>query len=105
MIIPRFEHSKAHEEAIALFEKGLGYKAVSTILQVNRNTVRNWARNWRIGIHYHAEATPEDKAKALAMRASGASLMEIVAELKMSKRRIMTWLSYAKASADEKEAA
>lgn len=35
------------EEAAKLFEQGYGYKAVSTELGVNRETVRDWSYTWR----------------------------------------------------------
>ncbi|MFR4434815.1 MAG: helix-turn-helix domain-containing protein [Sutterella wadsworthensis] len=102
----RFEFSQLHKKAIELFEQGYGYKATATLLSVNPNTVRDWARNWRVNVNYNAEGTPEEKAKAVSMRASGASLMTISAELRISKRRITAWLAEAKASAstEEKEA-
>ena len=102
----RFEFSHLHKKAIELFEQGYGYKATSTLLGVNPNTVRDWARNWRINVDYNAEGTPEQKAKAVALREAGASLMAISAELRISKRRITAWLAEAKASAstEEKEA-
>lgn len=102
----RFEFSQLHKKAIELFEQGYGYKATATLLGVNPNTVRDWARNWRINVNYNAEGTPEAKAKAVSMRASCASLMTISAELRISKRRITAWLAEAKASAstEEKEA-
>lgn len=30
-----------------MFERGLGYKAVSTQLSINRDTVRDWYAIWR----------------------------------------------------------
>lgn len=95
----RFEFSQLHKKAIDLFEQGYGYKATSTLLGVNPNTVRDWARNWRVNVNYNAEGTPEEKAKAVSMRASGSSLMTISAELRISKRRITAWLAEAKAKA------
>lgn len=34
-------------KAAELFESGLGYKAVSTELGINRETVRDWSYTWR----------------------------------------------------------
>lgn len=99
----RFEFSQLHKKAIELFEQGYGYKATSTLLGVNSNTVRDWARNWRINVDYNAKGTPEHKAKAVALREAGASLMAISAELRISKRRITAWLAEAKASASTEE--
>ena len=37
-----------------------------------------------------------DKNKVVAMRQAGASLMEIVAEVRFSKRTVLCWLSEAR---------
>ena len=86
MTYTRAEFSEKHQQAIRLFESGLGYKRVATALQLKPYTVRDWARNWRFHVRVNREARPEDRVKAVAMRQQGASLMEIAAEMKMSKR-------------------
>ena len=96
MTYTKAQFAEKHKEAISLFQAGLGYKAVATALLLNPYTVRDWARQWRFQIKANALATPEDKQTALAMRAEGASLMEIVAEIKCSKRTILSWLSEAR---------
>lgn len=35
------------KRAAEMFERGLGYKAVSTQLSINRDTVRDWYAIWR----------------------------------------------------------
>ena len=40
-------HDKARAEAVGLFERGLGYKAVSSMLGVPRTAVRKWEYAWR----------------------------------------------------------
>ena len=36
------------QRAAELFEKGMGYKAVSSELGINRETVRDWSYTWRV---------------------------------------------------------
>ena len=86
--------------ALPIFESGLGYKRVATALQLKPYTVRDWARNWRFHVRANREARPEDRVKAVAMRQQGASLMEIAAEMKMSKRTILSWLTAEQAHED-----
>ena len=81
MTYTKGEFSEKHQQAIRLFESGLGYKRVATALQLKPYTVRDWARNWRFHVRANREARPEDRAKAVAMRQQGASLMEIAAEV------------------------
>lgn len=85
MTYTKAQFAEKHKEAISLFQAGLGYKAVATALLLNPYTVRDWARNWRFQIKANALGTPEDRQKAFAMRAKGASLMEIASEIKCSK--------------------
>lgn len=47
MTYTKGEFSEKHQQAIRLFESGLGYKRVATALQQKPYTVRDWARNWR----------------------------------------------------------
>lgn len=96
MTYTKAQFAEKHKEAISLFQAGLGYRAVASALLLNPYTVRDWARNWRFQIRANALGTPEDRQKAFAMRAKGASLMEIAAEIKCSKRTILSWLSEAR---------
>lgn len=100
MTYTKGEFSEKHQQAIRLFESGLGYKRVATALQQKPYTVRDWARNWRFHVRANREARPEDRAKAVALRQQGASLMEIAAEMKMSKRTILSWLTAEQAHED-----
>lgn len=45
MTYTKGEFSEKHQQAIRLFESGLGYKCVATALQLKPYTVRDWARN------------------------------------------------------------
>lgn len=72
MTYTKGEFSEKHQQAIRLFESGLGYKRVATALQLKPYTVRDWARNWRFHVRANREARPEDRAKAVAMRRSQA---------------------------------
>ena len=96
MTYTRAEFSEKHQQAIRLFESGLGYKRVATALQLKPYTVRDWGFHVRV----NREARPEDRVKAVAMRQQGASLMEIAAEMKMSKRTILSWLTAEQAHED-----
>jgi transposase-like protein len=93
MSYTKAQFAEKHEQAIRLFQSGLGYKAVASALLLNPYTVRDWARHWRCQVKANAFVTPEDRQKAIALRAEGASLMEIVAEIKCSKRTILAWLA------------
>lgn len=93
---PGWEGGMETKMSMTYIQAGLGYRAVATALLLNPYTVRDWARNWRFQIRANALGTPEDRQKAFAMRAKGASLMEIAAEIKCSKRTILSWLSEAR---------
>lgn len=96
MVYNRAEFSEKRLKAISLFEKGHGYKAVASALNVSAYTVRDWARHWRCNAQPNDLATEADKNKVVAMRQAGASLMEIVAEVRFSKRTVLCWLSEAR---------
>ena len=66
---------------------------MATAQQVKPYTVRDWARNWRNRVRADSAAKPSDRKRAIAMRRQGASLMEISAQLRISKRTILSWLS------------
>lgn len=101
MSYSKAEFAAKHEEAIRLFKTGLGYKAVATALQVKPYTVRDWARNWRNRVRADSAAKPADRKRAIAMRRQGASLMEISAQLRISKRTILSWLSADRKAQEE----
>ena len=61
MTYTKGEFSEKHQQAIRLFESGLGYKCVATALQLKPYTVRDWARNWRFHVRANREARPEDR--------------------------------------------
>lgn len=55
MTYTKGEFSEKHQQAIRLFESGLGYKCVATALQLKPYTVRDWARNWRFHVDVQAD--------------------------------------------------
>lgn len=62
--------TRIREKAYRLFSEGLGYKAVSTKLRINRETVREWGREFRNG---EFVAEPQELARSVChvMRADG----------------------------------
>lgn len=65
-------------EAAKLFAQGYGYKAVSTELGINRETVRDWSYTWRAlgteGLHY----LPTIKLAAVHDRQNGLGVVEVM---------------------------
>lgn len=50
MTTQKSKHSiEVRATAIALFEKGFGYKAASKVLGISEATVRDWKREWKAG--------------------------------------------------------
>lgn len=79
-----------------LFKEGLGYKRVAQELTVNIHIVRDWRREWECGVvkMRPGMAYPTTYVeRAREMRAAGASLMDIVKELKVQKRTVMNWVN------------
>ena len=77
------------QKAAELFEKGLGYKAVSSELGVNRETVRDWSYTWRaLGtdeflkshIGERIEYAPEIKVAVAQDRIAGMGVVEVMAK-------------------------
>lgn len=85
--------------AADLFEQGYGYKAVSTELGVNRETVRDWSYTWRAlgsdvlcseGDHKHY--APEVKLAAVQDRERGVSMVDVMKRYGIHNRnRIKGW--------------
>lgn len=46
---PNFVSDKKRRDALVLFEHGLGYSKVAEILEINVNTVRDWAKLYLAG--------------------------------------------------------
>lgn len=92
------------ERAAQLFEMGYGYKAVSTELGVNQQTVRDWSYTWRaIGTeglltddrrHYSLET----KLAVVRGRWAGMSVIEVMEKYHVHDRhRVKDWCkSYKK---------
>lgn len=93
----RFKRKLASE----MFERGLGYKAVSTQLGINRETVRDWYAIWRaLGTEgflnsYRSERrnySPELKLTAAREHLSGKSIVEVMARYGIpSRHRVKEW--------------
>lgn len=85
-------------EAAKLFSQGHGYKAVSTELGVNRETVRDWAYTWRAlgteGLMNTKRITypPETKLAAVRARCNGATVVEVMEKYQIHNRtRLKEW--------------
>ncbi len=87
-------------EALELFESGYGYKAVSTKLNVNVETVREWAYAWRAlgaDLYKHPEKcsrsySVETQLAAVQDRKNGVPIVEVMKRYKIANRhRIKEW--------------
>lgn len=98
-------------KAAELFEAGHGYKAVSTELEVNRETVRDWYINWRaIGTEaFTAERNskqpvypPELKLAAVHDRLKGMDVVDVMAKYQIPNRHcIKEWIKIYKSKGEE----
>lgn len=89
------------KRAAKMFERGLGYKAASTQLGINRETVRDWYAIWRaLGTEGFLERcrggrqkySPELKLLAAREHLSGKSTVEVMARYGISSRhRVKEW--------------
>lgn len=89
-------------KALKLFELGYGYKAVSTKLNVNVETVREWAYEGRAlgsDLYKHPEKRPhsystEIKLAAVQDRKNGVPVVEVMKRYKIANRHcIREWCS------------
>lgn len=87
--------------AAKLFEQGNGYKAVSTMLGVKQQTVRDWSYTWRAlgteGLltddrkHYSLET----KLAVVRGRQEGMSVIEVMEKYQIHDRyRVKEWCKY-----------
>lgn len=102
-----FDAEYARRRAAAdLFEEGKGYKAVSTALGINRETVRDWSYIWRAfgsesfchvrGDGERAVYPPEVKRAAVKDRMEGKSMVEVMAKYGIrSRHQIKEWCRIA----------
>lgn len=98
-------------KAAELFEKGMGYKAVSSELGINRETVRDWSYTWRalgtkefLTSHAGERVTysPEIKMAVARDRLGGMGVVEVMAKYHIPNRhRIKEWVGmYSEAGED-----
>lgn len=92
--------------AAELFEAGKGYKAVSTALGINRETVRDWSYIWRAfgsesfchvrGDGERAVYPPEVKRAAVKDRMEGKPMVDVMAKHGVrSRHQIKEWCRIA----------
>lgn len=86
--------------ALALFEQGYGYKSVAKQLDLNAETVREWAYTWKAlgsDLFKHSEKrsrsySAETKLAAVKDRQNGVPIIEIMERYKIANRhRIKEW--------------
>lgn len=95
---PNFVSDKKRRDALVLFEHGLGYSKVAEILEINVNTVRDWAKLYLAG--KFKELLPqkqfrykqEFKAQCIRMRLDGASWDQISRTMNVSPTTVRRWI-------------
>lgn len=90
------------QRAAELFEKGMGYKAVSSELGINRETVRDWSYTWRalgteefLVSHAGERITypPEIKIAVARDRINGMGVVEVMAKYHILNRHsVKEWV-------------
>ena len=55
-------------QAKAMFEKGLGYKAVARLLELNVYTVRDWGREFKAGKFRVSDGEEDDTSTVVDLR-------------------------------------
>lgn len=95
------DFSSAKQEAVELFKRGLGYKAVARQLGLSANTVRDWGRKYRNGTlsiqsqrgrRFISEEEAEVRAQAAAYAAEGRTPAEIAKRLGILESRCRRWI-------------
>lgn len=95
---PNFVSDKKRRDALVLFEHGLGYSKVAEILEINVNTVRDWAKLYLAG--KFKEQIPqkqfrykqEFKDQCIRMRLDGASWDQISRTMNVSPTTVRRWI-------------
>lgn len=95
---PNFVSDKKRRDALVLFEHGLGYSKVAESLEINVNTVRDWAKLYLAG--KFKEQIPqkqfrykqEFKAQCIRMRLDGASWDQISRTMNVSPTTVRRWI-------------
>lgn len=92
---------KKRRQALELFERGFGYKAVADMLALSVNTVRDWSRLHKQGrfspnmSRSQYRYTAETKQLALGLRERGYSWREIEAETGVNASTCRAWVRAA----------
>lgn len=93
--------ARKRAKAAELFNQGYGYKAVSSELGINRETVREWACTWRAlgeeGLlkspHSHKHYDKETKQAAINDRLNGVSVIAVMERYGINNRNcIKRWM-------------
>ena len=98
---PNFVSDKKRRDALVLFEHGLGYSKAAEILELNVNTVREWARLYLAG--KFKEQIPqkqyrykqEFKDQCVRMRLEGASWDQLSRMMNVSPTTVRRWIDEA----------
>ena len=99
---PDFPSDKKRRDALVLFNCGLGYSKVADILELNPNTVRDWAKSFLAG-KFKTELSKtqfrysEDfKLRCVTMRLSGMSCPPL-SEMGVAQATVRRWVRAAEA--------
>lgn len=90
---PHFVSDKKRSDALVLFEHGLGYSKVAEILEINMNTVHEWAKLYLAGRfkkqipQKQFRYEQEFKDQCIRMRLDGASWNQISRTMNVSPRQ------------------
>lgn len=95
---PDFPSDKKRRDALVLFNCGLGYSKVADILELNPNTVRDWAKSFLAGkFKTELSKTQFRYSEDLTMRQSGMSWSAIEREMGVAQATVRRWVRAAEA--------
>lgn len=101
---PHFVSDKKRSDALVLFEHGLGYSKVAEILEINMNTVHEWAKLYLAGRfkkqipQKQFRYEQEFKDQCIRMRLDGASWNQISRTMNVSPTTVRRWIEEAQKS-------
>lgn len=106
---PDFPSDKKRRDALVLFNCGLGYSKVADILELNPNTVRDWAKSFLAG-KFKTELSKtqfryseDSKLRCVTMRLSGMSWSAIERDMGVAQATVRRWVRAAESKKQAKE--
>lgn len=91
---PDFPSDKKRRDALVLFNCGLGYSKVADILELNPNTVRDWAKSFLAG---------KFKTELSKTQFRGMSWSAIEREMGVAQATVRRWVRAAEAKKQTEE--